>query len=266
MCSIITVKTSPAELSRTFGRFDDPDGLDTQGVEIRVHGFLKKELAPVLFVDAQKRIALRMKYFSMCPDWAKSWPFEFETYNARLTRPKRFKNQNSGKWEPLCDSRGQTLSEDITTVPTFRRAFATGQTCLVPLSGAVESCYFGESAGKVVRFSNKSSQLIFAAGLWNDWFNPLTGEFIPTFTLLTDEPDSTVFAHGHDRSIIPIGHSDWMSWLQDAMDASSRVHFLRSHRIQPEWTVAVERDLKLGWQKRAPSPDEIAQIKVWHPV
>jgi hypothetical protein len=149
MCSIITVKTSPAELSRTFGRFDDPDGLDTQGVEIRVHGFLKKELAPVL---------------------------------------------------------------------------------------------------------------------WNDWFNPLTGEFIPTFTLLTDEPDSTVFAHGHDRSIIPIGHSDWMSWLQDAMDASSRVHFLRSHRIQPEWTVAVERDLKLGWQKRAPSPDEIAQIKVWHPV
>jgi len=62
-----------------------------------VHGFLKKELAPVLFVDAQKQIVLRMKYFSLCPDWAKTWSFEFETYNARLTRPKRFKNQNSGK-------------------------------------------------------------------------------------------------------------------------------------------------------------------------
>lgn len=266
MCSILTVKTRPGELRDIFAGLGDPEGIDATGAELRVHGYLKKEWAPVVFMDSNSNVVVRKKFFSLCPDWAKQWPFEFETYNARLTRPKKTKSPHSGRWEIQRDSEGQVCLESIIEVPSFRRAFSAGQTCLVPLSGAVESCYFGESAGKIVRFEADSGGLVFAAGLWNDWFNPVTGEFIPTFTLLTDDPDPTVFAHGHDRGIVAIDSGSFGAWLNESMQPRNRLEFLHSQRIIPKWKVAIEREMKAGWQKRAPSADEIKQMKVWNGV
>ncbi|MEN9530341.1 MAG: hypothetical protein RI932_2214 [Pseudomonadota bacterium] len=263
MCSIITVRTEPGELTNLFRSLRDNEGVDSSGLQLRVHGFLKKEQAPVILSDARGVAELHKKYFSLCPDWAKSWPFPFETYNARLSRPKRERNHRTGKSEVVLDREGNPVVEEITHVPSFRSAFSRGQVCLVPVSGAVESCYFGESAGKIVRFSDKNKSLLFAAGLWNDWFNPQTGEFVPTFTLLTDDPDPQVFAHGHDRGIVILGEHDWETWLRQKMTPAMRLEFLRTRRRQPEWMVEAERELKPGWQKRAPAAAEIDQIKVW---
>jgi putative SOS response-associated peptidase YedK len=252
VCSVVTLRTEAGDLTKHFEGLKDPDGIDSSALQLRIHGFLKKETAPVIIVDSQGESELRNKYFSLCPDWSKSWPFAFETYNARLSRPKRMKNSATGKNDFVFDSLGKPIVEEITHVPSFRNAFNRGQVCLVPISGAVESCYFGASAGKVVRFSERS-----------DWFNPQTGEFIPTFTLLTDDPDPQVFAHGHDRGIIILDVGDWELWLKQRMTGTERLNFLRKRRIQPDWSVEVERELKAGWEKRAPSIDEIEQTKVW---
>ena len=263
MCSVMTLKTKPGDLTQVFKRLYDPEGIDAVGVDIRAHGYLKREVVPVIYNDTQSGITLRNKYFSLCPDWAKTWPFEYETYNARLTRPRRLKNPQSGYLALQHANAGKTEIETIAEVPSFRHSFSKGQTCLVPLSGAVESCYFGKSAGQIVRFEEVSSGLLFAAGLWNDWLDPKTGEFIPTFTLLTDHPDPVIYSHGHDRSLIAINQNLFIDWLAKKMDAQSRLDFLRSARIQPRWNVVTERELKKGWSRRAPSETEIEQIEVW---
>jgi len=264
VCSILTVKTRPGELVELFPALLDPEGVDGLGAELRVHGYLKKELAPVIFSDGDGTLQVRKKYFSLCPDWAKRWPFEFETYNARLSRPKRNKDSSSQN-SLFSDERSEPIvNENILSVPSFRDPFRRGQTCLVPLTGAVESCYFGESAGHVVRFTLADESLIFAAGLWNDWVNIATGEVIPTFTLLTDDPDPIVFRNGHDRGLVVLNSEAWKQWLLERkMSGQDRLSFVRKNRIEPAWVARAERALKNGWQKRAPSPSDISQMKVW---
>ncbi|NBX18396.1 MAG: hypothetical protein EBR09_13635 [Proteobacteria bacterium] len=267
MCSVITVSSRAGQIGQFFRGLLDPEGADTRGINIRAHGFLKKETAPVVLLQNNSEPVLAWKYFSLCPRWSKTWPFEFETYNARMSRPRR--GRESAKGSSLFDSSSdrENVEEYIYSVPSFRDAFNGGQTCLVPLSGAVESCYFGESAGNIVRFSPANDSVLFALGLWNDWVNPESGEIVPTFTLLTDDPDEYVFRHGHDRGIISIDSKDWSDWLgQRRMSGKERFDFIRAKRVQPEWRTEVERALKQGWMRRAPQPDDLKKIRIWKPA
>jgi putative SOS response-associated peptidase YedK len=266
MCSIITVSSQPGQLGRYFRDLQDPEGLDSRGVEVRAHGFLKKETSPVVLSHGGGRPIAVSKFFSLCPHWSKAWPFEFETYNARLSRPKKVRDKSSGQMRFVTDPNGAISQEYIYSVPSFRDAFNSGRTCLVPVSGAVESCYFGESAGHIVRFSPQNDSLLFALGLWNDWVNPESGEVFPTFTLLTDDPDEYVFRHGHDRGIIIIDPARWSDWLgQSRMSGLERFRFIRQNRVQPMWRTEIERPLKQGWMRRAPTTDEIESVRVWKP-
>ncbi|MFZ9520244.1 MAG: SOS response-associated peptidase family protein [Silvanigrellaceae bacterium] len=266
MCSVVTLTSGPGDFRRVFADLTDSAGLDSLGFDIRAHGFMKNELSPVLFLNAEGRLSLEQKYFSLCPSWSKQWPFQFETYNARLSRPKRIRDPRSGKWLAATTPDGTAIEEYIFSVPSFRDAFNAGQTCLVPVSGAIESCYFGESAGHIVRFCPANDKFIFAIGLWNDWVDSSSGEVIPTFTLLTDAPDSFVYRHGHDRGIVTLNSSDWFEWL-DGRKASGRkrLDFVRERRVQPDWRVEIERALKPGWQKKAPTQEEISAIEIWRP-
>jgi putative SOS response-associated peptidase YedK len=266
MCSVVTLTSAPGDFRRFFADLDDPDGEDLAGFELRAHGYLKNEKIPVLFVSSEGKVRLEQKYFSLCPSWSKQWPFQFETYNARLSRPKKIKDPYSGKWTTSNSSDGKAIEEFIYSVPSFRDAFNSGQTCLVPISGAVESCYFGESAGHIVRFCPQDENIIFAIGLWNDWVDPGSGEVIPTFTLLTDAPDPYVFSHGHDRGIVILDSRDWQDWLDGKkFSGRKRLEFIRERRVRPSWRVEVERSLKPGWQKKAPTQAEILEIPVWEP-
>jgi len=266
VCSVITVNAKPGELRRYFARLSDPESVDVRGIDRRAHGYLKKEAAPVILLGSEGRPQVSQKYFSLCPSWSKSWPFEFETYNARLSRPKMVRDSAGRKNRALTTADGQIIEEYIYSVPSFRDAFNAGQTCLVPLSGAVESCYFGESAGHIVRFAPQNDSLLFVLGLWNDWVNPESGEIFPTFTLLTDAPDEFVFRHGHDRGVIIIQSSDWQDWLgQRPMTGKERLQFIREKRIQPAWRTEIERALKTGWVRRAPNQSEISGMRVWRP-
>lgn len=262
MCSIITIRTETSRLVNDFQNVVLANGLTDRTLNIRCHGFLKKEMAPVVFSSATGQLTVQMKYFSLCPPWAKEWPFQYSTYNARLSRPK--KSVAPIAEEPLFhdEPRVQEL-EWISEVPSFKDAFCRGQTCLVPISDAIESCYFGHRAGSVVRFSNASDSQFYALGLWNDWIDLVTGEVRPTFTLLTDDPDDFVFSSGHDRGLILLHPSDWNSWLSKKMMPHERIAFIRSRRVLPKWNVESERPLKQGWQKHTPTQHEIARIQVF---
>lgn len=272
MCSIITVKTQPFEFNHYFSsQLRDLEQIDERGINLRVHGYLKKERAPVVFLDSSGVLTIASKFFSLCPSWSRQWPFPFETYNARLTRPikRSLLRDEAGLFHEVAQEREQPVQTEqlIYSVPSFRDAFKSGQTCLVPISAALESCYFGLSAGHIVRFSVLKESLFFALGLWNDWVDPMSGEIFPTFTLLTDEPDDFVKSHGHDRSIVVIDANNWEHWLRSSkLSMHQRFEWIRQKRIQPRWNVEVERALKSGWQKKAPTAEEIRQIKTWQPT
>lgn len=213
---------------------------------MRVQGFLKTDEAPVIRLSDKGELELSMMKFSLCPSWSKEFPTKFTTYNARMER------ENNGRLEKIYE------------VPTWKESFIKGQTCLVPLNAAIESSYFGLSAGKMIQFTQKDNSVYFVAGLWASWLDKETGELVDTFTLITDDPYEFFFQHGHDRSIFVIDESAYQDWLTNRqLKPIERFQLLKNNRINLDWSVVVDREMKPGWEKRAPKPDEIAKIKIW---
>ena len=259
MCAQFILKTRANQLALQLGMKISELAEDLTW-NLRVAGYMKIEQTPIiLFEDGQARI--QEACFSLCPTWSKTFPSPWSTYNARMERPKLKKNaKNTMKQQidPFTDE-----LEYIYQVPTWRESFTEGWTCLVPLTAAVESSYFGSHAGNVVRFSTKNEQIFFCTGLWSPWVDKATGELRYTFALITDDPYPYFYQCGHDRSVIVLDPKQYETWLSADMTPKQRFNFLRNHRIDQDWSVTIDRPMKKGWEKRSPNIDEIQAIKVW---
>lgn len=185
--------------------------------------------------------------WSLTPAWAKECPVKWSTYNARMER------KNKGK------------KEFIYEVPTFRDAFKKNQFCLLPIRGALESCYWGETAGKVVSFQKEDRENYYVIGLWEQWLDKKTGEIVETCTLLTDGPYQYFFERGHDRSVISINEESFKELIQGKMKYKETFEYIRDKRVSHEWKYEVIRDLKDGWQKKSPDWLEMEEMRetVW---
>jgi putative SOS response-associated peptidase YedK len=243
MCSQYDLKTFNNAL------VDNPFKLSTE-LDSRIRGFIKTDDAPVI-AYVENIIKVREMKFSLCPNWSKEFPFKASTYNARLDRERE-------------DKSGNINFEKIFEAPTWRTPFSKGQTCLVPMSNAVESSYFGTHAGQIVKFSPEDHSVFYAVGIWDSWLNKSTGELIYSYALLTDKPYKEFFNAGHDRSIILLEKNKHEEWLENKnKSATARYDFLKENRVSLNWTVETEREMKSGWEKRAPSDEEISLIESW---
>lgn len=250
MCAKIFLKAKVKQIAERFGA-SISEQLELDEIDQYIHGYLKIETSPVI-VFSEGRFQLRKMCFSLCPSWSKDFPCKWSTYNARLEREKAYPQSKGG------------VSEWIYEVPTWKIPFTRGQTCLVPISGAVESSYFGSQAGNIVRFSVKDQDVFYALGIWSEWTNPESGEIKETYALITDDPYEFFFEAGHDRSIIVIDDLQAEKWLKDSkMTPQKRVEFIRESRVNQNWSVEVERPMKAGWEKRAPSKEEISRMTTW---
>ncbi len=249
MCSEFILFTKPQHLANQFGA-KLPD-MQTD-LDLRVRGYMKIEKAPVIVANEKGELEIRAMCFSLCPSWSKEFPAKFTTYNARMERPK-------------AKSSDPNEIERIYQTPTWREPFAKGQTCLVPMNAAIESSYFGKSAGHIIKFKQKNNEVYYVAGLWNQYVDKSTGEIHDTFTLITDDPYKFFYEHGHDRSVIVLEESSHERWLLDnKMQVKNRFEMLRNERTSLDWGVEIDRPMKEGWQKRAPSEDEVQDIKIWN--
>ncbi len=215
---------------------------------LRVRGFLKTDLAPIL-VFKDGKIQIREMCFSLCPSWSKEFPCQWSTYNARMERPHE---------------KDKRRSQYIYEIATWRDSFSKGYTCLVPMNGAIESSYFGSQAGNIINLHVKGDEIFYVCGLWSEWVDQMTGEIKETFTLITDDPYQFFFDCGHDRSIFVIDPKTSVEWLQNrSFTPIERFDFLRKNRVSLNWDVRVDREMAKGWQKRKPSDQELGQIKIW---
>nr|VFK47224.1 MAG: SOS response associated peptidase (SRAP) [Candidatus Kentron sp. TC]VFK51013.1 MAG: SOS response associated peptidase (SRAP) [Candidatus Kentron sp. TC] len=237
-----------------------PETFGEDGLDILARGYGKTERAPVMVFEDGRRV-LKEMCFSLCPRWSGEFPFKASTYNARMNRSKT--DRRTGK--PLIHPKtGQPLTEYIFEMPTWKASFRDRH-CLVPMSWAMESSYFGTHAGNMVRFSRQDEALFLAVGIWDRWVHRGTGESVDSFAILTDDPYEFFYNTGHDRSLFVISEDRWNIWLGGRFAPQDTYAFLRESRVDFHWKAEIERPLKKGWEKRAPSDAAIKAIgeTVW---
>lgn len=197
-----------------------------------------RQKAPILIPQKNgKHIELMEAEFSLIPSW---WKAEksprppFATHNARL--------------------------ESILEKPAFRDSFKKNP-CIVPMECFFESSLFGDKfPGHRIRIQADSS--LFAAGCFSDWLNTSTGEIVSSFTILTKTPGEQIFFAGHDRSPLFLSIPAAKSWLQSqALSGSEKVEFLlQNENKNLSFDISIDRELKTGWEQRAPSASEISEL------
>ncbi len=213
MCAQFGLKVSASEL-RDLGISVSPalEGLDER--------FLPYAKVPVV-VSTQQGLKLTAMNFSLVPAWSKEPKVKFATHNARI--------------------------ETVIEKPAWREPFQSKH-CLLPMTNFFESVYEGPHAGHIISFS---SDLMFAAGLFDVWTNPETKEQLFSCTILTTEPSAFILENGHDRTPIFLNFEDGKQWLNLRAPEKEMVDFLLSKNVYPDLQVSRDRALKSGWEKRA---------------
>ncbi|WP_297657774.1 SOS response-associated peptidase family protein [Hydrogenophaga sp.] len=120
--------------------------------------------------------------------------------------------------------------ERMATAFTFRRAWLSGRRCLIPARWYQEP-YWGGGVHVAWRFSRADGEPWMLAGLYDTWTDPVTGEIVPNYTMVTqncdghpllalmhkpevDRAGAVLPAEQQDkRSVVPIERADWLTWL-----------------------------------------------------
>lgn len=179
--------------------------------------------APVIVRDQEKDVLTQMQ-FSMVPSWSKEPRVKFATHNARL--------------------------ESIDEKPTWKTVFVRRH-CLVPLTDFIEPIYEGEHAGFMVAFAQRDGEMIFAAGVWDEWVNRQSGEVIQSFAIITSDPPPFIAGTGHDRCPIFLSGAAGQEWLGNSgTNPAELKSFLIESKVEPEYSVTRHRPMRPGWEKR----------------
>jgi putative SOS response-associated peptidase YedK len=219
MCSQYTVKIKTEELTE---RYKINVAGDLHTIDQRI---LPYQSAPVIVLD-HGDLKLTPMTYSLVPNWSADPKVKFATYNARI--------------------------ETIDSKPTWKTPFLQNH-CLVPMTAFYESAYVGPLAGNILKFEQKNDDVLFAAGIFDFWKDPVdAGQSFFSFSILTRDPSAFIIDHGHDRTPIFINQGFIQGWLQkpvgDFIDIKKK---LLSNAVHPDLKVGIERPLKAGWEKRA---------------
>lgn len=115
---------------------------------------------------------------------------------------------------------------------SFKGPWSRGQRCIVPAE-AYDEPYWGHGGPKCIwwTFARADGVPWALAGLWNEWTDPVSGEIVPSYTMLTincNEHPLLSLMHRPDvdkdgkvlppelqdkRSVVPLEREHWERWL-----------------------------------------------------
>ena len=106
---------------------------------------------------------------------------------------------------------------NVATLPTFREAYRKRR-CIIPVDGFFEwKAVKDQSAKQPFAIAMKDGHPFGIAGIWENWKEPKSGEWIRTFAIITTAANELV-AHIHDRMPLILARSDLARWLGDEPD------------------------------------------------
>ena len=102
-------------------------------------------------------------------------------------------------------------------LPTFRDAYRLRR-CIVPVDGFFEwKAIKGQKAKQPYAIAMKDGAPFGIAGLWENWKEPGSGEWIRTFAVITTDANELV-ADIHDHMPLILPPCLHMSWLSEEPD------------------------------------------------
>jgi putative SOS response-associated peptidase YedK len=107
--------------------------------------------------------------------------------------------------------------ETVGDLPTFCEAYRRRR-CIVPVDGFFEwKAIRGQKAKQPYAIAMKDGSPFGIGGLWENWKEPASGEWIRTFAIITTDANELV-ADIHDRMPLILAPSDYARWLSDEPD------------------------------------------------
>jgi putative SOS response-associated peptidase YedK len=107
--------------------------------------------------------------------------------------------------------------ETVRTLPTFRDAYRRRR-CILPVDGFFEwKAIKGAKAKQPCAIVTKDGYPFGLGGIWENWKDPSSGEWIRTFAIITTDANQLV-AEIHDRMPLILAPADYIRWLSDEPD------------------------------------------------
>jgi putative SOS response-associated peptidase YedK len=114
---------------------------------------------------------------------------------------------------PQADQRCETVA----ALPTFRDAYRRRR-CIIPVDGFFEwKAIKGQKAKRPYAIAMKGGTPFGIGGIWENWKEPASGEWIRTFALITTDANELV-AEIHDRMPLILAPADYARWLGEEAD------------------------------------------------
>lgn len=167
MCARYTLTAEEKEiLKENKYTFDDEYKPDTN-IAISDYGFV---------VTSDEPDVIQRMRFGIIPPDSETARVDFATFNIR--------------------------SEEVLEKPTFEPLIRFRQTCLIIADGFYEPEKVSENDKRPWRFVTERKTFCFA-GLWTQWTDPLTGEVIDSYAIMTCKSNNTV-EEKHKKGRMPV--------------------------------------------------------------
>jgi putative SOS response-associated peptidase YedK len=103
-------------------------------------------------------------------------------------------------------------AETVPKLPMFRDAYARCR-CIMPIDGFFEwKAVMGQKLKQPYAIGMKDRSPFGLAGLWENWKDPASGEWLRTFCVIT-VPANELVASIHDRMPVILAPADYDRWL-----------------------------------------------------
>lgn len=127
----------------------------------------------------------------------------------------------------------EARNETVSTTQAFRDAWLAGQRCIIPMQAFYEDDMRSGKKAIPTRIARVDGQPMGAAGVWNSWKDPETGEVLMSYALLTINANSHALMrrYGHDgsekRMLSILGEGTYDAWLTARQDKARE--FMRAY-------------------------------------
>lgn len=119
--------------------------------------------------------------------------------------------------------------ESLFLVPLWKELVGRKH-CVVRIQAFFE---YNKEQERTYRIERADGQPFYIAGLWDIWFDIKTGVLLPTFTMITMQPNAAM-AQIHDRMPAILERADIRKWINSSYTGEQRVNYLRSNPCPPE--------------------------------
>lgn len=140
--------------------------------------------------------------------------------------------------------------ETLQSLPSFRDLVGRNH-CVTKVQGYFE---FDKVNRQLYYLTTTDGSPLYIAGLWDIWMDVDTNILIPTFTMITTDPDEMV-SQIHDRMPVILKRNQISTWLNSKLPVEERLAVLKqANDIKLQICLASEREVKRDKPGKTPPP------------